>query len=287
MRELQKITLRELLPPSIAGDPDIMAMAESIDAELRKTTNSIPNIAIIARIHRAYDEIQANPAISDEEIAKIITPELVDLKAWEWHVDFYEPDAPLKTRVKLVAKSLDWHTRKGTPSVVEEVVTAVFADALVAEWFEYGGRPYTFKVLTEITNVPGATIANLITAIFSVKNTRSWLQAIEILRRGEHKVYHAAAVVQEETVEIEARLGVPKLDDTVHRYASFVTQISEIELHECTRINFGRHIVYHGAAVAQNNTMKINAGFAPVTAGRAGYEYQSFVGILSHMEIQS
>jgi phage tail P2-like protein len=180
VRDIQSITLRELLPPSIADDPDIVASAESIDAELRTTTGYIPDVAIIKRLRNR----------------EIDNPLLLDILAWGLHVDFYDPDLPIEVKQELVANSLDWHTRKGTPSVVEEIVTEVIADAEVSEWFEYGGKPYTFKVGTESEDVSVQALQKLLDAIFSVKNTRSWLEAIEILRRGESEIFVGAGIVQ-------------------------------------------------------------------------------------------
>jgi len=156
------------LPPSISFDPDVLAAAEAIDAELRQTTGFIPNAAIIRRLR--------NKEITD--------PALLDILAWGLHVDFYDSAFPTEVKQELVAKSLDWHTRKGTPSAVEEVVAAAFNDAEVSEWFEYGGRPYRFKI--SINNagnkedISRARIQSIIDAVKSMKNTRSWLESIII-----------------------------------------------------------------------------------------------------------
>lgn len=181
MRDLQSIALRELLPPSIASDPDILGAAEAIDRELHKSTGFVPGVSIIPRLRGLTDE------------------QLIDLLAWQFHVDFWDPDLPMTVEMKreLVAKSLDWHTRKGTPSTVEEVVTAVFGDARVLEWFEYGGSPYTFKVETEITDVTLRRIRILIDAIFAMKNTRSWLDGIDIKWKSDMGLYAGAGVVQD------------------------------------------------------------------------------------------
>ncbi|GHU78843.1 hypothetical protein AGMMS49992_30150 [Clostridia bacterium] len=71
MRDLQTITLRELLPPSIASDPDILAAADAIDAELAKATALIPGVSLVPRIREITDSA------------------IIDLMAWGFHVDFY------------------------------------------------------------------------------------------------------------------------------------------------------------------------------------------------------
>lgn len=194
MRNIGIISLKELLPSSITHDPDVLAAAEAIDGELRKATASIPNVSIIPRMREI-----ANSAI-------------IDLLAWQFHVDFYDPSFSLGKRRDLVCKALDWHTRKGSPSAVEEVVTTVFSDAEVTEWWDfedaesagygergygegsYGGidhvsDPYYFRVTTNDPIEDESTIATLIEAIWSVKNTRSWLEGIFALKKFEATSY--------------------------------------------------------------------------------------------------
>ena len=187
MRDLFSVNLQELLPPSIANDPNILAAAEGIDAELHKATERIPGVSIIPRIREIVDST------------------LINLLGWQFHVDFFGPDAPLEVRRELVARSLDWHTRKGTPSVVEEVVTAALADSKLTEWFEYGGMPYNFRITTEMPITSAEDIRTLIRAIFSVKNTRSWLDFIEALTRAVWKLHWGTVIYDEEDWEVGLR----------------------------------------------------------------------------------
>ena len=166
MRDLGNITLLELLPPSISGDLDIIAAAKSIDVELRKVTESIDNVAIIHNLVKR----------------KITDPALLSILADQFHVDFWDEDLPLKAKQDLVVTWLDMHTRKGTPSAVEDIIKIVFADADVVEWYEYGGRPYCFVVLVrkdlDAMEVTPDDTKGVVTAIQTVKNTRSWLEYI-------------------------------------------------------------------------------------------------------------
>lgn len=197
MRNLDVVSLKELLPSSIAHDKDVLAAAEAIDAELMKATRCVPDVSLVPRLREI-----SNSAI-------------IDLFAWAFHVDFYDPAYPLEKRRDLVVKALDWHTRKGTPSAVEEVVTTLFSDASVTEWWEYeeaegagygergfgeGGYggidhasdPYYFRVITEDPIADADKVAELIEAIWSVKNTRSWLDGIYSLKKFMPSAYVAA-----------------------------------------------------------------------------------------------
>jgi phage tail P2-like protein len=154
-----------MLPPNLARDKNVCMMCEAFDKELRRIIADIPGIAVVPSL-----------------VLKTITDNLLlDLLAWQFHCDFYSPDLPLETKQELVLKSLDWHTRKGTPSVVEEIVSTVFSKATIQEWFEYGGLPYRFRVATE-ENMPDVeAVEKLMRAINSVKNTRSLLDQLTYL----------------------------------------------------------------------------------------------------------
>lgn len=119
---------------------------------------------------------------------------LLALLAWQFNVDFWSDELPLTARQELIVKAIDIKSRKGTPSAVEDVVRIVFNDAEVIEWYDYGGLPYRFRVGTQLPLYTDETIVNLIAAIFTVKNTRSWLDGIEIIRAAIHTVYVGMAL---------------------------------------------------------------------------------------------
>jgi phage tail P2-like protein len=114
-------------------DKNVRLMCEAFDRELRRIVADIPGIAIIPNL--ALKNITDNL--------------LLDLLAWQFHCDFYSPELSIETKQELIIKSLDWHTRKGTPSVMEEIVSTVFSKAKIQEWFEYGGLPYMFRIATK------------------------------------------------------------------------------------------------------------------------------------------
>jgi len=181
--ELNNVSILNLMPPNLASDPKIKMAAEAFDEVLRGIIEKIPNVAVIPNL----------------VLNKTVDSVLVDLLAWQFHVDFYDPKMPLEVKRDLVLKSLDWHFRKGTPSVVEDIVSTVFSKAIVQEWFEYGGLPYRFNVATEESMPDNETRSNLIRAINSVKNTRSFFEAFNQL------VYLVDEVLMDEQHLMEMR----------------------------------------------------------------------------------
>ena len=116
---------------------------------------------------------------------------IIDLLAKELRTQYYNDAMELEVKRGLVRNTLIWYMTSGTPAAVEELVAIVFGEGEVAEWFEYGGEPYWFKIKTN------ALMTEDMLSFFSdmirrVKNTRSHIQAIEIHRTIEQTLYAGA-----------------------------------------------------------------------------------------------
>ena len=183
-KELQHTSLLDILPQNLLRDEQIKAAAQALDAELQKITAATKEALLLPRL----DEL----------------PEaVIDLLAWQWHVDFYEPNMSLKTKRQLVRESIAWHRLKGTKAAVEKMVQAVFRGGVVTEWFEYGGEPYHFRV--DILSAPQITAENttrLLNVINASKNIRSWLDEITYRRDMQDSIHYTAAATLHTTYEI-------------------------------------------------------------------------------------
>jgi phage tail P2-like protein len=154
------ISFSDLLPSSIASDPTIAAAAEALDAELQAVNDAIQNIAIYSQVDLSSDA-------------------LLKHLAWQWHVDFWDDTLDSDAKLTLVLQSYDWHRHKGTPYAVEQMVQDVLGGGSVQEWFEYGGDPFHFKIISNSPPQDLATYDRLLAAVKVSKNERSILDDIE------------------------------------------------------------------------------------------------------------
>lgn len=81
-----------------------------------------------------------------------------------------------------------WHMSAGTPAAVEELITAVFGEGTIQEWFEYDDEPYYFKIKTnaQMTENMNAQFSSMLRKVI---NTRSHIRAIEIHRENNQIIY--------------------------------------------------------------------------------------------------
>ena len=116
IKDLQSLSLMDILPDSILADKKVAAAAQALDAELQAVTQAAVETMHIPRID-------------------ILPEAVIDLLAWQWHVDFYEPlGMDIDTKRRLIKESIAWHRIKGTPAAIEKVVSAAFDTSKVQEW---------------------------------------------------------------------------------------------------------------------------------------------------------
>lgn len=186
----------DLLPDSLKIDPFIVALAEAFEIELKE----------------AYQEAETVSNFND--VDNLPEP-ILDYLAYQKHVDFYENTLPIEQKRGLIKNATAWHRKNGTPWAVEQVVSIIFKNAKVAEWFEYGGNPYFFRVETEETLKSSSDFNRLVKMIDSTKNKRSVLQEINIKRNLNMNLFFGGIVSTRNKIHIKpAPFKMPTLTQT-------------------------------------------------------------------------
>jgi P2-related tail formation protein len=63
---------------------------------------------------------------------------LIDVLAWQFHVDAYDASKTLEFRKMLVQESIQWHVTKGTVALLQHVLDTYWpGGATIQEWFDY------------------------------------------------------------------------------------------------------------------------------------------------------
>lgn len=174
MIDIGSVKLVDILPNSIRHDENVVAAAGALDKLNQQIASIIPSLFFVGDVDHLNDE-------------------WLDALAWQWRAPYYDQTLPIEQKRDIVKRSLIWHKRKGTPSAVEELITTVFGSGEVQEWWEYGGQPGYFKVRTSDPSATADKATEFLAAINSVKNERSWLEAIEITTEGNLQIYYGVA----------------------------------------------------------------------------------------------
>lgn len=126
--------IKDILPANLMEDP----AAQAFSYALREGTRLLNRYTQLCYM---YCNIETAPN------------DVVDLLAKELRTQYYSDAMELNIKRNLVKNTLIWYMSAGTPGAVEELVEASFGDGEVKEWFEYGGKPYFFKVIVDADKV--------------------------------------------------------------------------------------------------------------------------------------
>jgi len=117
---LRSAKLIEICPPSINYDAQVQSASQAFDAQMWEIIDDTGQVVMIPNIMGLTDST------------------LVDVLAWQFHVDFYDATKDLDFRKRLVQMSIIWHKTKGTVQLVEDVINTYFPGiAYLQEWYQY------------------------------------------------------------------------------------------------------------------------------------------------------
>ena len=183
-KDLQSTSLLDILPPNLLADEQINAAAQALDTELQKITAATKEALILPRIDELSEEV-------------------IDLLAWQLHVDFYEELTSLTEKRNAVKQSIAMHRVKGTRMAVELALHMVYESGEVSEWFEYSGRPYYFRVRFICpATIRTEDVERVIRIINTIKNTRSWLEGVGFTRPVRIRQYSGVAISTNKTYRL-------------------------------------------------------------------------------------
>lgn len=158
MIKLQDSNIIDTLPEAFTSDPKNIALGYALQGAMRRLLEYSRTTSVYAAIDVADDDV-------------------LDMLAAELDTQYYDVLLDVEAKRKLVKNTLIWYGKAGTPAAVEELITSVFGEGRVEEWFDYGGEPFYFKVYTNATFTEDM-ISKFDNMLEKVKNTRSKLETV-------------------------------------------------------------------------------------------------------------
>lgn len=195
-------SMLDLLPESLSCDPGMAAIVQALDPKLAAAVKAIPELLLFARLARVSEEGLCAPLarLAEQTGGLPDLPEnVLDLLAWQLHVDGYEIAQSYEDKRRMVNSSLLMHRRKGTPWAVAEALRVLgYTDARIIEGasgcrydgeivhdgteaYSVGNRWACFDVEVDLGDSEGISLEAMrrIRAAVEVwKNVRSHLRAL-------------------------------------------------------------------------------------------------------------
>lgn len=157
--KIQDIDLTQTLPYALTLDEHSVAFAKALAVGLQENAELAKEAGIYYRI--------------DELPEKIL-----DMLAGDLHVDWYDPDAGLEEKRKVIASSVFVHRHMGTPAAILRVLEDDFGSGSVTEWFDYGGEHHHFKVATENVGLVYKNLDHFMTLLNKAKKASAVLDSV-------------------------------------------------------------------------------------------------------------
>ena len=194
---LNETEMVKLLPAWMQADGSDKGIATGCDIISR---DAYARLKLLSR----WDKIDQ---LSDAEL---------DEMAWELNIQWYDSTAPIAAKRAVIRNSDRVYAKLGTPYAVEQIVADYFGTGEVREWYQYGGQPHHFKVLSDNPSLVNSNLDLFLKLLRTVKRRSSWLDAILICLTGEMFLYSGMAV-RDHTQEVHV-MG----SDEIHIYHAAV-----------------------------------------------------------------
>ncbi len=157
--KLSDVDMIKLLPPFMRNDETDSALSGAINQLFRDPAKRVQQ-------NRIWDQIDY---LNDEQLDEI---------AWELNIDWYSTSMEISRKRATIKVAQQVMEKRGTKWAVEQLISAYFGPGYVQEWFEDGGDPYTFKVLTTNPSIGDDDMANFMRQVDVAKSVRSHLDGV-------------------------------------------------------------------------------------------------------------
>ena len=178
MTSISEGELLDLLPSQMKTDPDMVALSHALK--------------VGADLALGYELFTMTM-----NFIGLLPEKIIDVMAVELRSPYYLDSMDLDVKRRIVANTLIWHTKAGTPSAMAELISSVFGEGRTVEWFNFTEppyTPYTFDIYTNATMTQDI-IDRFLAIIDRVKNERSWLRRVVVERHIKGKENAAAGAV--------------------------------------------------------------------------------------------
>lgn len=176
MIALRDVMLTDGLPQIIAKEPWAQALAYAVNKQIRRILTYADGVRVFSNINNAPDAI-------------------LDILATELRLPHYDQSYTMQVKRELVKNGLLYWATAGTVASLEDVLTSIFGDAEIEEWFDYGGMNGHFRIVTTNPQVSGEMLDKFNRTARNAKRLSAYLEEVLVdLPIPAQHICHGAAL---------------------------------------------------------------------------------------------
>lgn len=157
--KLENVEIVKLLPPWMRQDEANAALSRSASSLFQEPAKRIKQLRIWDKIDELDDD-------------------MLDELAWELNIDWYSSAMEISKKRATIKVAHLIMEKRGTKWAAEQLISAYFGTGYVKEWFEYGGDPYMFRVLTTNPDIGDDGMAGFFKQVDVAKSVRSHMEGV-------------------------------------------------------------------------------------------------------------
>ncbi|MCM1058305.1 MAG: phage tail protein [Firmicutes bacterium] len=129
----------------------------------------------IGKLHQLAKQITVWSALDQ------VDPKYYDFLAMTIQAPYYKSEYSNDQKLGLIKSALLTRRYAGTIKAIEELLSHTLTDSIFVPWYEYGGKPFCFKVMADgDDDIDNKNTREFVRMISTVKSARSHLDSIEI-----------------------------------------------------------------------------------------------------------
>ena len=172
--KLNDIEFVRLLPQFMRNDAAVTGLAAGVDEVIKGLAQSVSLLS-------TWDHINQ---LSETELDEL---------AWELNIQWYDIGASIGVKRDLIKNSDKVFQRLGTKWAVENIISTYFGEGHIEEWFEYGGEPGHFRVLSNNPTINDERLTEFLNLLQKAKRASAKLDGIIINLAGQVTMFAGVA----------------------------------------------------------------------------------------------
>lgn len=162
MIDIKNGRFTDILPNNLSSQPETQAFAYALSRQIEKLVKAAERVSFLTAISEAPEEI-------------------LDYIAIELRTPCYKMEYCVDIKRSLILSTLPYYMKLGTTAMVNSIISTIFGNGHIIEFFEGGLEPHHFQVSisgAEETSRPTAEFRDVLEA---VKRKSQWLDAVLLI----------------------------------------------------------------------------------------------------------